>query len=173
MPPPAPPRPPNATGSDSEPESLRALEPSTPSEVVQLAGRHLGLDPDVVIRRAADVLGPSAGGRSASDLARLWQILIDDHSARPDSNQPSERTVVREPVGDQGPEHHAGAAAGDESDPGPTPPDDEIVVAPDDPDDIDMNDLVDAPDHAEELIERLTEAFPGAELHTKEEPQQP
>ena len=38
-------------------------------------------------------------------------------------------------------------------------------------DEVDIHDLVDAPSHTDELIERLTEAFPGAELHTTEPPE--
>ena len=39
--------------------------------------------------------------------------------------------------------------------------------------DVDLHDLVDAPSHADEVIERLTEAFPGAELQTKESTEEP
>jgi hypothetical protein len=38
------------------------------------------------------------------------------------------------------------------------------------PEDIDLDDLVDAPAHTEQIIEKVTEAFPGAELHIPEEP---
>ncbi len=49
-----------------------------------------------------------------------------------------------------------------------TPHEDEDV------NDVDLDDLVDAPDHADQLIEQLTEAFPGAELQTPpEEPDGP
>ena len=36
-------------------------------------------------------------------------------------------------------------------------------------DGIDLNDLVDAPAHTEQMIEKVTEAFPGAEVHVPEE----
>ena len=38
---------------------------------------------------------------------------------------------------------------------------------------VDLHDLVDAPSHTDEIIERLTEAFPGAELQTKESTEEP
>ena len=37
---------------------------------------------------------------------------------------------------------------------------------------VDLTDLVDAPSHTDEIIERLTEAFPGAELHLNEPPEE-
>ena len=37
---------------------------------------------------------------------------------------------------------------------------------------IDLEDLIDAPAHTEQIIEKVTEAFPGAELHIPEEPEQ-
>jgi len=143
--PPAPPAPQTAPApvvetSTPEPVDLRSIKPLSPTEVVQLAGIHLGLQSDAVVKRASELLGPGAAGRSAEDLARLWQALVDDHAAPTDL------------------------------DPGSSPPDDEPHPPTADPDDIDLNELVDAPDHADELIERLTEAFPGAELQTKEEP---
>jgi hypothetical protein len=39
--------------------------------------------------------------------------------------------------------------------------------------DVDLHDLVDAPSHTDEIIDRLTEAFPGAELQTKESTEEP
>jgi hypothetical protein len=69
----------------------------------------------------------------------------------------------------------------DADDPGPTPPDDQPVEpmkaeAPPVPaadEDVDLHDLVDAPSHTDEIIDRLTEAFPGAELQTKESTEEP
>ncbi len=175
-----PPPPPPAAAPAPEPEpapasrreaadapiDLRAIRPLSPTEVVQLAGLHLDLDRDTVVRRATDLLG-GGGQRSAEDLAHLWGVLVDEYGPAPSRPAPAAEPAASRP-----------AAAADDGDPGPTPPDEDPVVVdpsdagtpPDDPDDIDLHDLVDAPDHADELIERLTEAFPGAELHTKEEP---
>jgi len=151
-PPSAPPTPPpSATRVDPaatddntapEPVDVRSIRPLSPTEVVQLAGLHLGVHRDAVVQRASELLGPASGGRSPDELALLWQTLVDENAAPADL------------------------------DPDPLPPDDDPHPTSTDPDDIDLNELVDAPAHADELIERLTEAFPGAELQTKEEPDQ-
>jgi len=117
---------------------LSDLRPASPTEVVQLAGIHLGLGKEAVVSRAEALLGPASGGRSPEDLRRLWLSLINPPQPEPEPEPESE------PDGD----------------PGPTPPES---------DEIDLHDLVDAPSHTDHLIERLTDAFPGAELHTTEE----
>ena len=147
--------------------SLRSLRPQSPSEVVQLAGAHLDLDRDTVVRRATEVLGPAEGTRSEDDLARLWNVLVDE------VHPPAEASPVPPPVLD---DSIPSPPAADADDPGPTPPDDQSVepASAEAPpvqaadEDVDLHDLVDAPSHTDEIIERLTEAFPGAELQTKE-----
>ena len=131
--------------------SLRSLRPRSPSEVVQLAGTHLDLDRDMVVRRATEVLGPAAGARSEEDLAQLWNVLVDEvhpPAAAPPTPPPLDDEAV-EPGNAEAP---------------PVPTADE---------DVDLDGLVDAPSHTDEVIERLTEAFPGAELQTKESTEEP
>ncbi|NIR41147.1 MAG: hypothetical protein GWN79_25355, partial [Actinobacteria bacterium] len=80
------------------------------------------------------------GPRSSDDLARLWLALVDE----------TEGTGMAEEVAT------------------PAPP--EAEPAPEGPDDgIDLTDLVDAPTRDDDVVERLSEAFPGAELHTPED----
>jgi DNA polymerase-3 subunit gamma/tau len=157
----------------TDPEvSLRSLRPRSPSEVVQLAGTHLDLDRDTVVRRATEVLGPAAGARSEDDLARLWNVLVDEVHP-PAAASPTPSPVLDDPI--------PSPSAADPNDPGPTPPDDHPVEpvnaeAPPVPaadEEVDLHDLVDAPSHTDEIIERLTEAFPGAELQTKESTEEP
>ena len=157
----------------TDPEvSLRSLRPRSPSEVVQLAGTHLDLDRDTVVRRATEVLGPAEGARSEDDLARLWNVLVDEVHP-PAAASPTPPPVLDDPI--------PSPPAADADDPGPTPPDDHPVEpmnagAPPVPaadEDVDLHDLVDAPSHTDEIIERLTEAFPGAELQTKESTEEP
>jgi len=152
--------------------SLRSLRPQSPSEVVQLAGAHLDLDRDTVVRRATEVLGPAEGTRSEDDLARLWSVLVDE-AHPPAAPSPTPPPVLDDSI--------PSPPAADADDPGPTPPDDQPiepasaeappVQAADE--DVDLHDLIDAPSHADEIIERLTEAFPGAELQTKESTEEP
>jgi DNA polymerase III subunit gamma/tau len=123
---------------------LTALRPDSPREVVGLASAHLSIDKDTVVARANDLLGPADGPRSADDLASLWQALVAEFG--PDRSAPPP------------------AAIDDVPDVAPTPLDGSTA------EEIDLDDLVDAPAHADQMIERLTEAFPGAELHTPEEP---
>ena len=179
-PPPVPaPAPPSPSSIADEPApatdpevSLRSLRPQSPSEVVQLAGTHLDLDRDTVVRRATEVLGPAEGTRSEDDLARLWNVLVDEVHP-PAAASPTPPPVLDDPI--------PSPPAADADDPGPTPPDDQPVEpmnaeAPPVPaadEDVDLHDLVDAPSHTDEIIERLTEAFPGAELQTKESTEEP
>ena len=179
-PPPVPaPAPPSPSPIADEPApatdpevSLRSLRPRSPSEVVQLAGTHLDLDRDTVVRRATEVLGPAEGTRSEDDLARLWNVLVDEVHP-PAAASPVPPPVLDDPIPSPPP--------ADADDPGPTPPDDQPVEpmkaeAPPVPaadEDVDLHDLVDAPSHTDEIIDRLTEAFPGAELQTKESTEEP
>ena len=119
---------------------------------MQLAGVNLDLDRDTVVRRATEVLGPAEGARSEDDLARLWNVLIDE------VHPPAATSPTPPPVLDEQPVEPAIAEAA-------------LVSTVDE--DVDLHDLVDAPSHTDEVIERLTEAFPGAELQTKESTEEP
>ena len=55
------------------------------------------------------------------------------------------------------------------------PPPDRRASAPTEPDpidEVDLTDLVDAPDHEEQLLEKLSQAFPGSELLPTEQDDQ-
>jgi len=164
---------------------LTLLRPESPREVVGLASEHLGIDKDVVVARANELLGPASGSRSADDLARLWQGLVEEFdvaSAPPPPappiaavpDLPPEPLVVEplvaEPLVAEPLVAEALVAEGvPPIDTSSAPVDD--MVPPDlAPEEIDLDDLVDAPAHTEQIIEKVTEAFPGAELHSPEEP---
>lgn len=172
-------------------DDLTVLRPTSPREVVELAAEHLGIDKDTVVSEANALLGPSSGGRSADDLAQLWLHLVDAAGAGPDIAPELEAVP---PAADIAPD-----PGYDPTDPGPMPDDslppvptlvpvpEPAAAAPapvpeaaepepeaDGPvadEDVDLHDLVDAPAHTEQIIERLTEAFPGAEVHIPEEPE--
>jgi DNA polymerase-3 subunit gamma/tau len=155
-PPPVPPAPPvEAAPLAAAAPDLSAIRPESPSEVVQLAGIHLGLDSAQVVQAANDLLGPSPGKRSPDELIALWAALVADHG-------PTE-TPSPAPVADEPPPYDD-----DADDPG-IPQDDPGPAADHE---VDVHDLVDAPSHTEDLIDQLTEAFPGAELHVAEDPEQ-
>lgn len=201
--PPAPPVPPpiapvpQVVRTAPDPEvgdaELRSFRPRTPTEVVELAGRHLGLAKDVVASRASALLGDRP--RTPETLAEVWLALVDQGAVGRSS-----------PQGDVG----APLTAGVDGDPGPRPPDDvdrgpvpavsspvvrrevpppatvsptpesepaattpDAGSTPTTEDEIDLDDLVDAPSHTEAVIEQLTEAFPGAELHLIDPPEDP
>ena len=135
---------------------LYEIVPSSPRDVVQLAGLHLGFDRDTVVQVATEVLGPTTGKRSREELIELWQILVTEYEAtRAEGAEPSLPTP---PTIDPSASEREQAPPVDESDP---TSDDEV----------DLHDLVDAPSHTDQIIERLTEAFPGAELHVNEPPE--
>ena len=100
----------------------------------------------MVVRRATEVLGPAAGARSEEDLTQLWNVLVDE------VHPPAAAPPTPPPLDD-------GAVEPGNAEAPPVPTADE---------DVDLDGLVDAPSHTDEVIERLTEAFPGAELQTKE-----
>ena len=116
----------------------------------------------MVVARANELLGQAAGPRSVDELAHLWQALVEEFA---DTVPPTPEPAIADPGPEPPPDSRPEPAAA--PDPGPDPgPDVGLDVGLDE---IDLDDLVDAPAHTEQFIERVTEAFPGAELRTPEE----
>jgi DNA polymerase-3 subunit gamma/tau len=162
---PAPPAAPTPSGGPLDP-AIAELQPSSPREVVGLAAEHLGVDKDTVVARANELLGPADGGRSAEELAYLWSELVAEFAPSP---TPPPTIAAVPDLPEEPPAPPAPVAPSPEPAPvaeTPPPPEPE----PDPVDDIDLDDLVDAPAHTDQFIEKVTEAFPGAELHVPEEP---
>jgi hypothetical protein len=129
----------DAVVGSGEAVDLATLRPTTPTEVVGLAVRHLGLTEGVVVERARQMLPPrvdTSAPRDPSELVSLWLALVAEH--RPDESEPP------------------AAPAGE-----------------DDTEAIHLDELVDARSHSEDVIEQLTEAFPGAELINVDEEEKP
>ena len=189
--PPAPPL--AASAQRAAEEDLRSLQPKSAKEVVELAGLHLSLGRNLVITRANSFLGPAQGKRSEDDLQRLWRALVDEFG--PDSvpdapalaeEPPAVDDPVEDPTQDEargvGPANvgtpNVGPAnvglpqvetaetaetAGEASDEGA----DEASDAGDvDGDGLDLDELIDASSHTDQVVELLAEAFPGAEIET-------
>ena len=55
---------------------VAAMSPKTPSEVVELARRHLGLDRDFVVARAVDLQPDRERRREPAQLQALWMDLV-------------------------------------------------------------------------------------------------
>ena len=89
-PPPLPPVP---------PPDLRLLQPGSPSEVVQLAERHLGLDREVVIARATALEPDRQRRREPGQLRALWLDLVDSATEADDQSPADERTAQDPPSG--------------------------------------------------------------------------
>ena len=185
------------------------MRPQTARELVEFAGRHLGLSREEVIARANELLPARQGGRRGPDeLVILWRDLVSRWEAQqPARDQPPpEPPSAPEPAGQQdsstepepapvgvpssGLEPAAVAAPvaepelGGPAEPvaepelgGPVEPVAEPefrgpaapVAEPDYGDyesdeDIDVDDLVDAPSHAVDIEARIMEMFPGSEL---------
>ena len=154
---PAPP-PPVPVGSPT-PVDLIDIRPQTATEVIQLAALHLGLDQDVVVTRAGEMLPPKEKGapRDPAELAALWQSLVADHGPTPVAE-----SEVGPPVTEAPPPVAEADLARPVVEPAPADPiDDESAI--------DLADLIDAPSHTEDVIGKLTEAFPGAELISADE----
>jgi len=127
--------------------------PTTPGEVVEMAVRTLGMSKDHVVARATEILGPKQSDvpRSLAELSRLWQILQQESTPPPAPAIPNTPPVAEEQP----------------------PVRSEVNVAEPDPiDEVDLTDLVDAPDHEDQLHEQLSQAFPGAELLPTEQDDQ-
>ncbi|MFQ5556682.1 MAG: DNA polymerase III subunit gamma/tau [Acidimicrobiales bacterium] len=126
-----------------EPVDPASLTPRTASEVVDLAQRHLGIDRATVVARAKAMLPPARGPRDPDELQPLWQALVSDsrmsRSDRPAAavSEPDDEPVTRSPAD-------------------PAPPDEDH--------EIDLHELTDAPSHTADMIEHLSEVFPGARL---------
>jgi len=195
-PPTVPAPPPEPVPSAAASPDLWAIRPLSPTEVVQLGELHLGLSRDAVITAANELLGERP--RSEEALAELWVSLVDAHASPADTAEPVGLSDGLDHEGDPGPPADDPGPPTDDVDSAPPPvpkvsspeivrevaqpvapvPDadpesvDDMVPGEHPPDDdIDIHDLVDAPSHTDELIERLTEAFPGAELHTTDHPE--
>jgi DNA polymerase-3 subunit gamma/tau len=148
---PAPPPPPPVPTTVSVPTiDLGSIRPASPTDLVELAARHLGLAKDVVVARAKEMLPPpdESGRRDPAELIPLWQALVTEY-ADPKQTDPEQADL--EPA-----------------DPAP-----HVEVEVHEEADIDLADLVDAPSHVEDVIEQLTEAFPGAELIAADDEERP
>ena len=137
------------------------MRPTSPREVVELAGRHLGLDRSFVVARAKDLEPDQERRREPAQLQALWKDLVAHGSnAAPAGEVDAPSKAGAAPELDAPPE--AGAAP--ELD---APPEEESVGGFDL---ADLDDLTEAPSHAHDIEEKIKATFPGTELALLPEP---
>ncbi len=168
---------------------LAAMRPRSPTEVVDLARRHLALEPPFVVARAKELEPDKQRRRDPDQLQVLWQDLLE-HAPKastepaPSTTAPAAEAPAPAPSGMAPP---AGAPEADppatqprdrpepEADPPPTEPDPESS-SPDPGDDVDSFDLEElhaldeAPSHAHDIEQKLRSAFPGTEFAVLPDP---
>ncbi len=167
-------------------QDIRLLQPNSAREVVALAGQHLSLGRDLVVARAKSVLGPSETTRSNEELQRLWHVLVDEFG--PDSvpdvpaladEAPENDSAEIPAVTDRSPVEAAPvdppASPSDDGIDDPEPShraadlDEAAQADPVDSDGLNLDELIDASSHTDQVVELLNEAFPGAEIDTPAE----
>lgn len=164
---------------------LGEMQPRTPTEVVDWARRHLGLDRSFVVARATDLEPDQERRREPAQLQALWKDLVvhavgpapsEEAVAPPVVEGPLEAVappVVEGPLEAVAPPVVEGpleaAASPDIEDPpkAAAPPEEEAV---DGFDLADLDDLAEAPSHAHDIEEKIKATFPGTELTLLPEP---
>ena len=138
-----------------------AMRPASPSEVVELAGRHLGLAQTFVVARAVDLEPDMERRREPAQLQALWQDLV----AQASNAVPAEE-VGGPPEAEAPPEFDAPPEAEVPPELDPPPPEEAV----DGFDLADLDDLSEAPSHAHDIEEKIKATFPGTELTLLPEP---
>ena len=77
--PPPPQQIPSLVMRDGKMVNITSLSPTTPTEVVEFAGRYLKLDKATVVNKATEMLGPKRKGEPHSQeaLQKLWESLLN------------------------------------------------------------------------------------------------
>ena len=157
---------PLATGTRSK--DLRSLQPESAKEVVELAALHLSLARNLVVNKANSILGAKEGQRSQQELQRLWTALVDEFG--PDSASDPAAAPYLEPAEETGPNPTDDASSINESPAEPTVTyeasgiEQENAKPTDDTSGVDLDELMDASSHTDQVVELLADAFPGAEV---------
>ena len=147
-----------------DPASMR---PASPTEVVELAGRHLGLERDFVVARAVDLEPDTERRRDPAQLQALWKDLVARASnAVPVEEVDAPSKAEAPPQAEAPPELDAPAEP--EAPPEFDASSDEEAV--DGFDLADLDDLAEAPSHAHDIEEKIKATFPGTELTLLPEP---
>ena len=161
-----------------------AMHPKTPTEVVEWARRHLGLDRDFVVARAVDLQPDKERRRDPDQLQALWKDLVAHASeARPEADPTGPEADPTGPT----PSASVASAGATETSPAasvavasgpPQPADAEELHAPPEEQEIvdgfdfaDLHELAEAPSHAHDIEQKIKATFPGAELTLLPDPE--
>ena len=161
-----------------------AMRPKTPTEVVEWARRHLGLDRDFVVARAVDLQPDKERRRDPDQLQALWKDLVAHASeARPETDPTGPEADPTGPT----PSASVASAGATETSPAasiavasgpPQPADAEELHAPPEEQEIvdgfdlsDLHELAEAPSHAHDIEQKIKATFPGAELTLLPDPE--
>ena len=168
---------------------LASMRPHSPTEVVELARRHLALEPPFVVARAKELEPDQERRRDPAQLQALWQDLLA-HAPKARGPAPAAPASVAEapapaPAGTAPP---ADAPEADspvtqpldrsepEAEPPPTEPD-AAFGSPDFDADVDGVDLAElhaldeAPSHAHDIEQKIRSTFPGTEFEVLPDPE--
>ena len=137
------------------------MRPASPKEVVELAGRHLGLERAFVVARAVDLEPDQERRREPAQLQALWKDLVAHATNTVSTGEVDGASEAEAPPALDGPTE---AEAPPELD---APPEAEAV---DGFDLADLDDLAEAPSHAHDIEEKIKATFPGTELTLLPEP---
>ena len=178
---------------------LAAMRPRSPTEVVELARRHLALEPPFVVARAKELEPDRERRREPAQLQTLWQDLLEHASRTGAEPAPSPTTptavapspapastapAAETPAATAPPADPPGADSTvappqhrpePEAEPPPTEPD-AGLSAPDFEADVDGFDLAElqaldeAPSHAHDIEQKLKSAFPGTQFELLPDP---
>lgn len=149
------------------------MRPASPTEVVELARRHLGLERAFVVARAVDLEPDTERRREPAQLQALWKDLVAQASNAVPAEEVGEPSEAEAPPELDGPPEaetppevggQSEAEAPSEVD---APPEEETV---DGFDLADLDDLAEAPSHAHDIEEKIKATFPGTELTLLPEP---
>ena len=145
---------------------LASMQPKTPTQVVEWARRHLGLERSFVVARAVELQPDKEQRRDPAQLQALWKdLVVRAASAEPDDEADEAGVEAVQPAGEAHAVDDGAGEAGIEAD---TPPEDAGVV--DGFDLADLDELVEAPSHAHDIEQKIKAAFPGAEMTLLPEP---
>ena len=152
----APPPPPPVPVPD-----LAEMQPTTPTEVVEWARRHLGLDRSFVVARAVEYEPDQERRRQPAQLQALWKDLVA-HMTR--------ATVEVGQVGSGTSVEPGQVGSGTSVEVGQVGSGTSVEPAPEEPGTVDgfdladLDDLAEAPSHAHDIEQKIKATFPGAEL---------
>ena len=163
---------------------LASMRPGSPTEVVDLARRHLSLEPPFVVARAKELEPDRDRRRDPAQLQALWQDLLQHARNVPAEPPPASPAAgadapVARPQDEPGPgpADRSERQSGVSPQPEPPPraePDDGLASDLDEEvdgfDPAELHALDEAPSHAHDIEQKIRSTFPGTEFAVLPDP---